>query len=66
MAGVHFLDSLMALYHIPVPSMAMDLLQLNIYLTGAVMKNWQNLPADMKRMKLIKIYEVSAFVRLAR
>jgi len=56
----------MALYHIPVPSMAMDLLQLNIYLSGAVMKNWQNLPADMKRMKLIKIYEVSAFVRLAR
>lgn len=41
--------------------LALELLKMNVYLTGTVMKNRQNLPTDVKKLKLKK-HEVSSFV----
>jgi len=41
--------------------LALELLKMNVCLTGTVMKNRQNLPADVKKLKLKK-HEVSSFV----
>ena len=41
-------------YHYTGYQLALELLKKNIYITGIVMKNLQNLPSDVKKLKLKK------------